>query len=254
MAQGKNQHPASALPLAGGEILLFGGSFNPVHLGHMAVIRAALAWKAEEADQPGEGTSPAGVPSAPRLLLIPAGVSPFKQGESALPAGLRLNLLQAAIQGMNGVAICTLELEQPGPSYTIHTLKALAALYPGRALRLILGGDAFAGFSRWKEAAAILDLAGLLLVARPGFHGLGGESPAGAGLGAECARMLPAPWNIRARPSPAGLTGPDGRLVAARLDADPPDVSASRIRREHGLERVPNAAQDLLARYWKDNP
>ena len=138
--------PLPRMPLA-----LFGGSFNPPHLAHLAVAEACV--------------EAAGLD---RVLWMPAATSPFKQGDPSLaPAETRLRMVQAAIAGNDRFAASDLEVTRNGVSYTVDTVRQLRA--DGHEdLALVVGGDSLAGFPRWREAEAIARMARLLVYLRPG--------------------------------------------------------------------------------------
>lgn len=113
---------------------IFGGSFNPIHLGHVGVAeRAAAAY----------GLS--------RILVIPAKVSPFKTGEPpSLPDDVRWHLVQVACEGHPVLEPCDLELKRGGVSYAIDTVRAVKAAHPEAELYFIIGEDSVAGLPRWR--------------------------------------------------------------------------------------------------------
>lgn len=115
---------------------LFGGSFDPVHVGHVAMARAVL-----------EGNY------AQTVAVIPARISPHKldQADDPLRASAehRLAMLRRAFADITGVEISTIELERPGPSYTWQTIEAWEQRYPGAGLRLMLGWDQFVMLPQW---------------------------------------------------------------------------------------------------------
>ena len=129
---------------------LFGGSFDPVHLGHLVVADAAA-----EA-------------LAARVRLMPAREQPFKRAAHGADPRQRAEMLELAVAGNPRLAVERIELDLPVPSYTIRTLQALAEREPGNRFTLLLGGDAAAEFPAWREAAAIPALADIVLLARPG--------------------------------------------------------------------------------------
>ncbi|WP_412063659.1 nicotinate-nucleotide adenylyltransferase [Rubrivirga sp. IMCC45206] len=130
---------------------VFGGSFNPPHVGHLAVAEAC-------ADAAG----------LDRVLWIPAATSPHKVGDPSLaPAEARLAMVRAAVEGNDRFAVSDIEIAREGVSYTVDTLRQLAAEGAG-PLALIVGGDSLAGFPSWREPRAILDLATLVVYRRPG--------------------------------------------------------------------------------------
>lgn len=110
---------------------LLGGSFDPVHHGHLVLARDAV--EALGLDQ---------------LVFIPAARNPLKAAEGA-PGELRLAMLRAAVAGEPGFAVEDVELRRPPPSYTVDTVGDLARRFPGARLTLIVGEDNVVGFPRW---------------------------------------------------------------------------------------------------------
>jgi nicotinate-nucleotide adenylyltransferase len=146
--------PAAVVP---GSVGVFGGTFDPIHLGHLAI--------AEEARE---------ALGLERVLFVPAAASPFKTDGEATDAVHRLAMVEAAIEGNPAFSYSRLELDRPGPSYTADTLAALAAQGSGPdALWFILSSEALAGLPRWREPGRILDLARLAVVPRAGHNPLG---------------------------------------------------------------------------------
>lgn len=130
---------------------LYGGSFDPVHAGHVALVRTLL--DRGLADQ---------------VHVVPAGQSPLKAEAPRATAPQRRRLLELALSGIAGVRIDLRELERAGRSYTVTTLAALAAEHPEDRWRLVMGADAAADFARWREPERLLSLAEPLVVARGG--------------------------------------------------------------------------------------
>lgn len=130
---------------------LFGGSFNPVHLGHLLIARAALEELALD-----------------RLFFIPAAQSPFKPDQRLAPGTERARLLRLALAGWTRGEIETHELERGGVSYTIDTVRAYAARFPGAELFWLIGADHLALLPRWREAEQLARLATFVVAARPG--------------------------------------------------------------------------------------
>jgi nicotinate-nucleotide adenylyltransferase len=143
---------------------LFGGSFNPVHLGHLLVAQAA--WEELELD---------------RLVFIPAAQSPFKPGAELAPAPLRLCLLRLALAGASQFEIDGQELDRGGVSYTIDTVRDYARRFAGAGLYYLIGADLVAQLPEWREADALARSVEFVLIPRPG------EAPP----------ALPAPFRIR---------------------------------------------------------
>ena len=130
---------------------VFGGSFNPPHVGHLAVAEACAE---------GAGLD--------RVLWIPAATPPHKQGDPSLaPAQARLRMVEAAIAGNDRFRVSDVEIARGEVSYTVDTLRQLRADGAG-PLALLLGGDSLAGFVGWREPAAIAELARLVVYRRPG--------------------------------------------------------------------------------------
>lgn len=129
---------------------IFGGTFDPVHLGHLAA--------AEEAAQRF---------ALAQALFVPAQRQPLKDAAPRASNADRLAMLQRAIAGNPRFAVSALELERPAPSYTVDTLRALHVNYgPGCELYFLIGIDAANVFDRWREPAAVLRLARLIVMSR----------------------------------------------------------------------------------------
>ena len=160
---------------------VFGGTFDPPHRGHSIV--AAEVMEALELD---------------RLLWVPAGIPPHKQGRRVTPAESRRRMVAAAIANHPGFELCDLELERDGVSYTVDTLRQLGSAHPGWSLFLILGADLLKGFARWKDPGAIRRMAQLVAITRD---------------------AMPMP--------PGSAVGPGVRIVPVT----PVDISSSEIRR-----------------------
>ena len=131
---------------------LFGGTFDPPHVGHVAVARDVA--DALALDQ---------------VLWIPAGVPPHKDPQFITPGSLRLEMTRAGAEADPRFRVLDLELRRDGPSYTVDTLRAISALHPGSEIFLLLGADQLRTFRRgWKEPREILRLATLVLMDREG--------------------------------------------------------------------------------------
>lgn len=130
---------------------LFGGSFDPVHLGHLVVAEVA----AEALGM--------------RVRLVPAREQPFKRSMHGATPAQRVDMLRLATAGNPRLAVEPIELELPAPSYTVRTLRALALREPGNRFTLLLGADAAQEMSAWHEAAALPELADVVVFARPGW-------------------------------------------------------------------------------------
>lgn len=130
---------------------IFGGSFNPIHLGHIAVVEQLLQLEVE------------------KVFVIPTSCSPFKQHQDLLPNELRLEMVTRTFQGWNMVVVSDLEMKNDQIQYTYHTLKRLYLQYPDVIWHLVVGWDAYQDFPRWKEAKKILTSTSLWVVQRPGL-------------------------------------------------------------------------------------
>ncbi len=134
---------------AGRRIGVFGGTFDPPHLGHSIV--AAEVMEALELD---------------RLLWVPAGTPPHKQGRPVTTAEVRRRMVAAAIAEHRGFELCDLELARGGISYMVDTLRELRSANPGWSLFLILGADLLADFASWRNPDAIRRMAQLVAISR----------------------------------------------------------------------------------------
>ncbi|HEX4869432.1 MAG TPA: nicotinate-nucleotide adenylyltransferase [Moraxellaceae bacterium] len=131
---------------------LYGGSFDPVHLGHVATAQELL------------GRLP-----FREIRFLPAARSPLKAAVTA--DAHRIAMLERALAGHPGLVLDRSELALPPPSYTVDTLRrARAGLGPDEPLVFILGLDSFLELPRWKDWTALADAAHLLVVSRPGNH------------------------------------------------------------------------------------
>jgi nicotinate-nucleotide adenylyltransferase len=158
---------------------LFGGSFDPVHLGHLLAAQAAR----EEA-------------GLARVFFIPAAQSPFKTGAQPAPALQRLRLLRLALAGDPAAEIDDQEIRRGGVSFTIDTVRTYARKFPEAELFYLVGADQPAQMPLWHEAEALARLAQFLIVPRPG----------------EALPQLPAPFRGRAlRGTPLGVSSSEIR-------------------------------------------
>jgi nicotinate-nucleotide adenylyltransferase len=131
---------------------ILGGTFNPVHLGHLICAQEAhLQLRLD------------------RVLLIPAARSPHKPFDEDDPgAEHRLALCRLAVAGDERLQVSPVEAERPGPSYTVDTLRELHSREPDSELYLIVGGDVAAGLPTWQEPEQVLSLAQLAVATRRG--------------------------------------------------------------------------------------
>ena len=133
------------------KIGIFGGSFDPVHLGHLLVAQAAI----EEL-------------GLDRLFFIPAAQSPFKPETKPAPDAVRLQLLRIALAGKTDCEVDEQEIRRGGVSYTVDTLRDFAKRFPGAQLFYLIGADNAALLNGWREPAELAKLAQFVAVPRPG--------------------------------------------------------------------------------------
>ncbi len=130
---------------------LFGGSFNPVHNGHLILARDIL----EDF-------------SLSEVIFVPAMVQPLK-GKLLIPPEVRLKALKAAVSLQEGFRVWSYEVEKGGISYTYDTLREYHRIYRERPY-FIMGADSFATFHLWRNPKGILRLSRLIVVSRPNFN------------------------------------------------------------------------------------
>ncbi len=179
---------------------MFGGTFDPVHIGH--VVAAAEARWALGLD---------------RVLLVVAADPWQKRGSVAAPAADRLAMVEAAVEGVDGLAACDAEIERGGESVTADTLEILGN--PARELVLIVGSDVAARLHTWRRAADLPRLARLAVVERDGEPG---ASVAPAWPAADVARLAIPRLDVSSRDIRSRVAS--GRPIDGLV---PPAVAAS---------------------------
>ena len=178
-------------------LAIFGGTFDPVHLGHLSV-----AWEAAELLDA-------------EVRLLPASVPPHRAPPIA-SAAQRVAILRAALHGQSRLTIDTRELDRAGPSWTIDTLRELRAEQGDRPLVLLLGADAFAGLASWHRWRELFEATHIGVLSRPGIS---------ADLPDELEREVAG----RRIADAVGLRVlPAGKVV--ELAVTPLEISATRIR------------------------
>ena len=130
---------------------LFGGSFDPVHCGHLLVAQAAL----EEL-------------SLSRLFCIPAAQSPFKPQSAPAPAAERLRMLRLALAGQTRYEIDEQEIRRGGTSFTIDTVRDYEHRFPNAALFYLIGADHVPTLPAWREAGQLAAMVEFVVIPRPG--------------------------------------------------------------------------------------
>jgi nicotinate-nucleotide adenylyltransferase len=132
---------------------LLGGSFNPVHDGHLAIARHTH--EAIELDQ---------------ILFIPTGHPPHKPNGGLAPAQYRYEMVRLAIAPDPAFAISDVEIRRPGKSYSIDTIRQLQQEYgPHTQLFFLIGLDAFLDFPSWRDPRTLLELCSFVVLSRPGL-------------------------------------------------------------------------------------
>lgn len=145
-----------------GRVGVFGGSFDPPHVGHLLVVTDAAERLGLE-----------------RVLFVPTAAQPLKQGRQAAPAAVRVAMVEALVGDDARFAVERLEVDRGGLSYTVDTLATLADRWPGRELVLLAGADVLATFARWREPHRVRQLATLVVLARGDVAAVGPDFPGG---------------------------------------------------------------------------
>lgn len=128
---------------------IFGGSFNPVHLGHLIMAECCL--KQARLDQ---------------VLFVPAAIPPHKQDQLLAPCNERIEMLRLATSGNDRFAVCSDECDRSGISYTVDTVTSLHKQHPAAEFFLILGPDALAGLPTWRKPSRLASLVNILALER----------------------------------------------------------------------------------------
>ena len=193
-------NPSAATLPADAPLALFGGTFDPVHYGHLRVAAdTAHALK------------------LPEVRLIPS-KKPVHRDATTATAAQRLAMLNLAVEEFPGLHADACELHRESPSYTVFTLEAFRAQFPAKPLLWLIGVDAFLGIQRWYEWPRLFDLAHFVVLNRPGY------AVANA-LSASLAEV----WNGRLTRDPAMLAaGTHGHIYLHTVAPQP--ISATEIR------------------------
>lgn len=139
---------------------IFGGTFDPIHVAHLAVAEEAAEALGLE-----------------RILFMPAGQPPHKPGLEITPAEQRLEMVQLAIAGNDRFMVDRREIDRAGPSYTVDTLEDLRAARVAEGaspdLTLVLSAEAFLGLMTWREPRRVMELARVVVAPRDGYPDAG---------------------------------------------------------------------------------
>jgi len=131
---------------------ILGGTFNPIHLGHLAL--------AEEAR---------GLLGLEKVIFVPANLPPHKSAKELIPAPQRYRMIALAIKSNPAFEVSDFEIRRGGLSYSIETVKAFKSIYAHRSLYFIVGSDFLREFSAWKDTAKLSKACRFVIAQRPGF-------------------------------------------------------------------------------------
>jgi nicotinate-nucleotide adenylyltransferase len=155
------------------KIGIYGGTFNPVHYGHLRTAEDVFESY-----------------SLDRIVFIPSGITPFDKPDLEGPV-YRYKMVEAAIAGNDHFRISDIEVNAPDKSYTVDTLRKLKNKYGESDLFFILGADAFLDLPKWKEPHEIVKLANLIVISRPGYRFAGlAPSPYMKGISGDILKEL----------------------------------------------------------------
>jgi nicotinate-nucleotide adenylyltransferase len=191
---------------------VFGGTFNPIHLGHLRAAEQVVE-----------------ILGLDRMLFVPAADPPHKREEALAPAELRLAWVRRAVAGNKRFEVDPLELERRGPSFSVDTLREIGARVAPERPVFVVGSDALAEMGSWREPETIVELAHLAVMARPS-PAPSGESAAGAP--GPLLRRFPAALAAAFSFDPGGSSARHRRAGTwARFVAiEPLDISATDVR------------------------
>jgi nicotinate-nucleotide adenylyltransferase len=131
---------------------VFGGTFDPIHLGHLAVAKSIQTTL-----------------NLDKVIFVPAGQPWMKAGTPVSPVNDRVEMLRLAVARRRAFELSTMETDRPGPSYAVDTMDTLRRQFgSGSALFFLLGGDALMDIAKWKEPQRLIQLCQLVAFARPG--------------------------------------------------------------------------------------
>ena len=140
------------VPVSDARLGVMGGTFDPIHVAHLAV--------AEEARE---------ALRLERVLFVPAGQPPFKASGSVTPVAHRVAMVAAAIADNAAFELSSVEIDRSGPSYTVDTIEELARAFPGATLHVILSVETFAELPTWHEPDRLFAAARVAVVPREGY-------------------------------------------------------------------------------------
>ena len=215
--------------MSGADVVgVLGGTFNPVHFGHIEL--AARMRSRLELD---------------RVLLVPSARPPHKSATGVIPADHRLRMLRAAVEGVDGFAVSALELQRPGPSFTLDTLRAIRFGRPPCLPVFLMGDDALRDLPTWRSWRSILREFDLAVARRRGAGDAAGE------VHAEIARRVVELDRSGGEP-PSPPLGAGGRVF--RLELELPAISSREVRERAARgESLAELVPPPVARYIRDH-
>ena len=154
---GKPDFIRSVEMISSQNIGLFGGSFDPIHHGHLILARDAMEKLGLE-----------------RVIFIPANISPHKLDRPPVSAALRCDMVEAAIEGEEGLFCDRCEAEKSGPSFAVDTARLMVTRFPSARFFYFIGEDNVADLGTWKEIDVLRGLVSFVVLARGGFSNEGG--------------------------------------------------------------------------------
>jgi nicotinate-nucleotide adenylyltransferase len=208
---------------------LLGGTFNPIHNGHVQAARIVKDRCRLD-----------------RVLFIPSFIPPHKEGQDVASAEHRFEMVRLAVAGEPDFEASAIEIEAPGTSYSIHTLDRIKDRYPEAEVFFILGIDAFMEIATWKDYEKVLDRCSFIVISRPG-HCLDEAQKVLGGSLEDRIRYLTEEEDLGA-PSPGA--GPAIFLV----EIEALDIASSEIRRRlQGGSPIAGMAADPVREYIKEH-
>ena len=207
-------------------IAIYGGTFDPVHLGHLQIARTVS--QLFEIDQ---------------FIFVPARLAPHKQHAEVSATLDRYAMLVLATQDFPGLCVSRVELDGPGRQYTVDTLSYFQSQFPGADLFFVMGADSWNEITSWREWEKLLSMVNHIVVTRPGYD----FSCANVGP-AQIGRVV----DVRGLPKPISQVGESGGPQIFVTDAVKQDVSATAVRyaaRESRIEELNKLVPPAVAQY-----
>ncbi|CAM3730293.1 nicotinate (nicotinamide) nucleotide adenylyltransferase [Alicyclobacillus pomorum] len=133
-------------------IVLFGGTFDPPHIGHLLMAQLALEQTRSDA-----------------VWFLPAPAPPHKLNEEHTRHETRVRLVQALVEGYQAFKVCDIERSLPTPSYTVDTIHALSTMYPNHHFQFLCGSDSLANLPHWHRANELVQMIEFVVAVRTGY-------------------------------------------------------------------------------------